>query len=162
MTADRREEERADLFDLLHRIFHGAWTAASADFSGLGLVLYQGHHALPHLALTASDPPDLDGAFGAERVAEVLSKLASTRSLWHDGFHFVDVAGVRLTHVAQFISPPISKRLRLGTLVGGARHMSAALASMIDGVAMVGVLTSKGEISVYLDGERIQQQEIGP
>gem|GEM_PF-6891374 len=37
--------------------------------------------------------------------------------------------------------------------------MSAVLASRIDGVAMVGVLTSKGGISMYVEGERLWHQE---
>ncbi len=104
-------------------------------------------------------PTEAEGAIGANQIATVLSRLASVRSRWHDGFHFIDASAVRLTHVAQYISPPIPPRLGPCSFMGGARHMSAILASRIDGIAMVGVLTSKGEISMYVDGERTWHQE---
>ncbi len=152
-------QAEADLFSLMRHIFRGAWSAAPADFSGLGIVLYRRGHALPHAALREAAPPELEGALGADQIATALSALASVCSPWHDGFHFVDVFDVRLTHVAQYISPPIPPRMGLCSFMGGARHMSAALASRIDGVVMVGVLTSKGEISMYVEGERMWHQE---
>ncbi len=39
--------------------------------------------------------------------------------------------------------------------------MSGALASMIDGIYMVGILTSKGEVSLYVDGKRVLHEEMG-
>lgn len=152
-------QPEGDLFTLMHQIFQDAWSAAPTDFSGLGLVLYRPGHALPHASLREAVPAELEEAIGANRIARVLSRLASVRSPWHDGFHFVDASDVRLTHVAQYISPPIPPRIGLCSFMGGARHMSAVLASRIDGVAMVGVLTSKGEISMYVDGERLWHQE---
>ncbi|MCC5086722.1 diadenylate cyclase [Xanthomonas campestris] len=127
----------------------------------MGLVLYHGRHALPHLALRNNNPTMLEGALGLEQVAHMLSKLACTESPWHDGFHFIDAAEVRLTHVAQFISPPIPTQVELVSSGGGARHMSGALASMIDGIYMVGILTSKGEVSLYVDGKRVLHEEMG-
>jgi hypothetical protein len=153
-------EKTVDLHLLLLQIFKGAWAAASDDFSGLGVVLYQGEHALPYIALRPDDPPRLIEALGVVRVAEVLSQLASIRSPWHDGFHFIDAAEVRLTHVAQFVSPPIPRILCGSSAIGGARHMSAALASRVEGIAMVGVLTGRGDVSVYLNGEMVLHEEI--
>lgn len=152
------EQTEDNPFSLMHHIFQRAWSAAPADFSGLGIVLCRRGHALPYAALREAAPPELEGVLGADQIATVLSALAGVCSPWHDGFHFVDVSDVRLTHVAQYISPPIPPRMGLCSFMGGARHMSAALASRIDGVVMVGVLTSKGEISMYVEGERMWHQ----
>jgi len=150
-----------DHFGLIREIFRSAWAIAPSDFSGMGLVLYRGRHTLPHLSLRNSEPAILEHAVGPKHVAHVLSELASTNSPWHDGFHFIDEDEGRLTHVAQFISPPIPTQVALISSEGGARHMSAALASLLCGISMVGVMTSRGEISVYVSGERVLHEGIG-
>jgi hypothetical protein len=145
----------ADEFDTrLASLLRAARVGAGAHFSGLGVVFYEDLIRLPHLSLEA---PAWSAVVpvGDAAVTTELSRISTVHSPWHDGFHFVRVSDMRLTHVAQFVSPPLDL---VGSFVPserGARHMAAALVSMVEGIVCVGVVPAHGEVAVYRSGRRM-------
>lgn len=125
------------------------------DFSGTGVIFYDHLEDLPFVSLGSHGParPKLP-ITGMENIASVLAQVSSLRSSFHDGFHFIDLTGEKLTHLAQFVSPPLPKLLKgAAPNASGARHMTALLSSKVRGIAGVGVLASAGQVYYYQDGE---------
>lgn len=122
------------------------------DFSGVGVVFYERFTLLPHLQLTNnSENPDV-GQFAGRELAEALLSVSSMASPLHDGFHFVDVASWKLTHLSQFISPPIPDAAAQHFHGTGARLMAALLASLQPGIACVGLVSQGGEVHLFTNG----------
>lgn len=139
-------------FKLLKRIAEGR----PADFCGLGVVFYRHLEALPRLALGDQDHlmPALP-VCGLGAIASSLAGISSASSPWHDGFHLVNLSGPALTHVSQYLAPPIALRGAADAGLSrptGARHMTALLVSQLDGVACVGLLTNHVEATVFERG----------
>lgn len=130
------------------------------DFAGLGLIVYSQLDELSHIPLhvPASDTKVVN-AIGEEAVAGVLVHLSTLSSPWHDGFHFIRLADFRLTHVAQFVSPPVPADEALVPLERGARHMTAALASLVNGILLTAVLPAQGEVVLYKEGKKVYVKE---
>lgn len=74
--------------------------------------------------------------------------------MWHDGFHLVNSEKMSLTHLSQYLSPSLpTNNEGLGApRPTGARHMTALLASNLEGIDCVGLLTHGGEISIFERG----------
>ena len=105
-------------------------------------------------------------ALPIENVGEVeraLSALAIRQSGHHDGFHLVEASSGRLTHVSQFVSPPLAIALANpdATWPRGARQMTALLISTIPQVNMAGVITMDGEVLIYMNGRVIERERTG-
>ena len=129
------------------------------DFSGIGLVFYEDLAYLPHLQLTDgyvdSDPRRLVEV----DLAIALSSISVMSSPLHDGFHFVDVRRWQLTHLSQFISPPIPSDATQRFHGNGARLMAALLTSLLPGIACVGLVTHGGEIHLFSHGNDTTQKD---
>ena len=123
------------------------------DFSGLGIVFYRSLQALPYLPLeVAGDERFALPISGLDAVGDVLARTARRSTHWHDGFHLVHIDQLRLTHLCQFISPPLPRAGESVPKASGARHMTALLASRVDGVAATGILTKERVASIYESG----------
>ena len=127
-----------------------------ADFCGLGVVFYRQLDSIPMLALGDQARCDLTlPVQGTGAIASTLANISSASSPWHDGFHLVELTGPALTHVSQYLAPPVSTH---GTAVlesqrpTGARHMTALLVSQLKGVACVGLLPRHAEPTVLERG----------
>ncbi len=128
------------------------------NFSGVGVVFYERLTLLPHLQLTNnSENPDA-GLFAGRELAEALSSVSSMASPLHDGFHFVDVASWKLTHLSQFISPPIPDAAAQHCHGTGARLMAALLASLLPGIACVGLVSQAGDVHLFTNGVDAAEQ----
>lgn len=127
-----------------------------ADFCGLGVVFYRQLDALPMLPLGDQDHFDLALPIsGADAIASALAYISGASSPWHDGFHLVGLNGPTLTHVSQYLAPPIGTRGAAGLgsqRPTGARHMTALLVSQLQGIACVGLLTNHAEATVFERG----------
>ena len=123
------------------------------DFCGLGIVFYASLTSLPFLPLevTGSERFELP-VFGINAVCDLLARTARRSSRWHDGFHFVQASSVRLTHLCQFIAPPLPVAGDVVPRASGARHMTALLASQVSGIVTVGLLTQERTVSIYESG----------
>ncbi len=133
------------------------------DFTGLGILFYRGPLRLPVVPLgdAALFKPELP-VTGCERIAEILAAISTVASVWHDGFHLVDVGGGQLTHVSQFFAPPIEclqASVPLGAPVG-ARQLAAIAGSRLDTVACTGLLAKHAEPLIFCDGVRAVRREV--
>lgn len=123
-----------------------------SDFAGLGVVFYDHLEALPFIALDVAPRHRIQTPVeGLWVVAKTLSRVSSRSSGCHDGFHLVESQHQRLTHVAQFLSPPLP-RSEQPPRESGARHMTALLTSSLEGIDGVGVLSQRGELTLYVAG----------
>lgn len=123
------------------------------DFSGLGVVFYEDLEALPLIALDSSESAAfLKPVEGIPAIAAALASVSSRSSGCHDGFHLIDIRNERLTHLAQFLSPPIPPQGDLTVRASGARHMTALLATRVIGVLATGILGSSNEVTLYANG----------
>lgn len=125
----------------------------SEDFSGLGIVFYNSLSALPSLPLDVAGGEIVDLPIcGLSAISDVLAQIAKKSSPWHDGFHFVQADSVCLTHLCQFVAPPLPDSGEALPPASGARHMTALLASRVSGIVMVGLLTQERVVSIYESG----------
>ena len=142
-------------FSALHLLRHAAPTLPS-DFAGLGIVFYDSLKALPHLQLEVVGDERFNLPIrGAELICDVLARTARLSSPWHDGFHFVHAGSESLTHLCQFIAPPLPKSSNAAPQASGARHMTALLASQVDGIVAIGLLTQEHTASIYEAGRLV-------
>ncbi|QEE13618.1 hypothetical protein [Aeromonas hydrophila] len=126
----------------------------SGSFSGVGIVFYYQLEVLPstYLGNRSATKPELP-VCGLEAIARMLANVSDNESLWHDGFHLIDMRSQSLTHISQFLAPPLNDLSQLPeNRPNGARQMTALLTSMIPGIAYVGVLSTSEEIVVYENG----------
>jgi hypothetical protein len=127
------------------------------DFVGLGAIFYLTMVGLPvaSLGVIESCKPELP-ICGEENVIKALATLATRRNPQHDGFHLIDAESGELTHVAQFVSPPLEAALasRRTNWPSGARQMTALLISLMPQVAFSAVVTADGEVQLYWNGKQ--------
>ncbi|WP_421832453.1 hypothetical protein [Limnobacter sp.] len=138
---------------LAHKLLTMTAPRLSDDFSGIGIVFYHSLASLSFLPLKVVEAQNWElPVAGLNEISDVLAKTARTSSSWHDGFHFVHANSVCLTHLCQFIAPPLP--ITSGTLpsASGARHMTALLASKVEGIVTVGLLTQERAVSIYRFG----------
>lgn len=108
----------------------------------MGIVFYDSLTALPHLPLEVGGDERFElPVTGLEAICEVIVRTARRSSLWHDGFHFIHADSASLTHLCQFIAPPLPAASATLPRASGARHMTALLASKVAGIAAIGLLT---------------------
>lgn len=131
----------------------------SSSFTGVGVVFYSALKALPRVALgNATTPKPQLPVSGIDAIARTLADISVSVSPWHDGFHMVDIRSQKLTHLSQFLAPPLNNLPYLpDPRPSGARMMTALISSTMDGIDCVGVLSTSGETVVYKNGQKITQ-----
>lgn len=130
------------------------------DFVGLGVVFYTDLNRLPFLQLAADLPLPTLPVVGGRDIARHLVEVSRLRSRWHDGFHFVDREKECLTHLAQFVSPPLPKAGGFVPPLTGARLMSAALATLVEGISHVGIISSRRELLLFSGGQCVLSENV--
>lgn len=124
-------------------------------FAGVGVVFYRPPLRLPIASLGRSNSakPSLP-IHGARDIATTLASVSDRASPWHDGFHLVDAQSLALTHIAQFIAPPLDhvRAIASDAQPTGARQMTALLTSKLRCVGSVALLSTVGEINFYSEG----------
>ena len=129
------------------------------NFSGIGVVFYEDLAQLPHLQLTNDEQqPNVADLTGGD-LASRLAGISVMSSPLHDGFHFVDARCWQLTHVAQFISPPIPCDAGQRFHGTGARLMASVLTSLLPGISCVGLVAHDGEVHLFRNGVDVAEQE---
>ena len=129
-------------------------------FSGAGFVLYHDMSILSqyhcNLVNDGHHIPPLK--VGTNELMSYLIEISSYQHPYHDGFHFINGNGV-LTHVAQFFSPPIYKFIQ-NVLGQGARTLCSQCGSNIDGVLMVGSVSTNQSIYLFENGTLVNDKLI--
>ncbi|GAA2988473.1 hypothetical protein [Actinokineospora diospyrosa] len=123
------------------------------QFSGIGLILYSPPLRLPTVRMVENELVSISVRDSTES-AELLTPLADKSSPFHDGFHLIRADCLELTHICQFVSPPIPEGVTsiiTGTAVG-ARNMSALLTSLAPSIELAVAISQSGRIVVYKEG----------
>lgn len=81
----------------------------------------------------------------------MFARTARQSSAWHDGFHFVCAGTTTLTHLCQFIAPPLPGVADATPRASGARHDGVA-GIEVAGIAASGLLTHERAASIYEAG----------
>lgn len=126
-------------------------------FSGIGLLLYNNSNSLRqyHCNLAeGSGIPNLQ--MGSPELIQYLINISSLYHPCHDGFHFINQEGY-LTHVAQFLSPPINREC-VNIRGQGARTLCSLNGSLIKGVLMTAIISSKGDIYFFKNGHVLNRR----
>ena len=91
---------------------------------------------------------------GFANVIATLASLATRGSISHDGFHLIDANNGNLTHIAQYVSPPLDLALANPSAIWpqGARQMTALLVSTLPQVDVAAVISTEGKIKFYENG----------
>lgn len=123
------------------------------SFSGIGLLLYNHKNNLEkyhsNLVNTIISPPKFH--ISSEHMVNYLVDISSYKHAYHDGFHFINEDGY-ITHIAQFLSPPIDKNIT--NIEGqGARTLCSRFGSIIPGVIMIGNISLKQDVYLFKNGE---------
>ena len=133
---------------------------SSKEFTGLGIVFYKSLNNLPYLTLHEKK---LSSDLCFSDPIETLLKISERSSPYHDGFHFINIQTMEITHISQYISPPVGliDNLNLENIIPcGAREMTAFLTSKIDGILCVGLISSDKIIKIFKNGIDIYEQVI--
>ncbi len=156
-------DDSASAVRLTLRLLIGTHACRSADFTGVGVVVYGPPLDFPAVPLGGweSSRPELP-VIGSAAISQALAKLSDQCSPWHDGFHFIDCSAEALTHVSQFLAPSLEHLIKdsPGELPTGARQLSALLASAFRGVLCVGLLTADQHISIYQGGRLMKRTPV--
>lgn len=138
--------------------------SAGRDFTGIRLVIYRQPMQLPCRSLgdqalfEARLPVAGAAAEGRRRLAQVLAGISRRGSRWHDGFHLIEASTFQLTHVCQFLSPPLDllPEPAPGQEPVGARWQSTVATSRLPGVALTALISSRGEPFIFEQGHERQ------
>lgn len=142
------------------QIMEKVWQERTAGFTGLGVVFYASPIDLPSTPLRGDvDALGVLPVYGMDNIVRRLSAASDLHSSWHDGFHFVDVAQFGLTHLAQYLAPPLASQVLPDGIErpSGARQMTALLTSCLASVAAVAVMSTAGDIRLYASGRLVSK-----
>lgn len=147
----------APVVSVLAEILRQLARRRGAGFSGAGLLAYRAVSGLPVTPLRPGPPDDLPGCgvLGIEKIVRLLLVHTDQTSEYHDGFHLISEDG-RLTHLAQYFSPPIVPALRDPVLdrVHGGRLRAAQYGSCLPEVIASGVLSQRYGPIIFVNGVR--------
>jgi hypothetical protein len=156
--ANRENSSSSQWIDRALALLRSIASNRGSDFSGTGVVFYCDLAGLPHLQLNSGrEDPDAS-RFGDRDIASTLTSISTMCSPLHDGFHFIETRAWQITHLSQFISPPIppdSVQRFDGT---GARSMAAVLASLLPGIICVGLVSQGGQVHLFCGGMHIAEE----
>ncbi len=125
---------------------------AKSDFSGLGIIVWDGVISLPVYPMR-DHAPDCT-RFSTTR--EALSAISRESSAFHDGFHVVGEA-LQLQQAAVYFSPNLVHDLVIPAHARtyGGRYLAAAFGSCLQGVRCTGVLSSRYGPHVLVNGREL-------
>jgi DNA integrity scanning protein DisA with diadenylate cyclase activity len=112
------------------------------------VLVYEYLAELPVVALRKTTPLPI-----ADELAESLALVSLADSEFHDGFHLVSTDW-KLTHVAQYFSPPILPAPQVRQPFGG-RYMAALFGSALPGVVLTGIVSSNGGLAIFKHGKEV-------
>jgi hypothetical protein len=120
------------------------------DFSGVGVIVWEGSSALPVFSLCATRP----NAEGAS-LASTLVSLGHRDSPFHDGFHVL-TPDFAIHSTAMYFSPSVAPGIAWDRTRGyGGRYVAALFGSLLPGVFATGVLSLNYGGVVFVHGQEL-------
>jgi hypothetical protein len=139
------------LFELLKEIN----SLKTTQFSGLGLILYKGDvNLLPISPLKKTNHSVHLPIESYNLIIEFLLSISEINNKYHDGFHLLN-ENFKLTHISQYVAPPIIKNIVFESGSGGSRFRTAIYSSFLDNVIGSGVLSKNYGPKVFVKGHII-------
>lgn len=136
-----------DTLNLLKDTLYSCVKAREADFSGLGVLVYSSFKNLPVVGMR-----EKYSEIGAYSSSELLARVSTTRSKYHDGFHLLS-HDCKLTHLSQYFSPPIVRSIQLpNTNDFGGRYVAALFGSTINEVEFSAIVNTNIDLSIFRNG----------
>lgn len=127
----------------------------SSQFSGIGLILYKGDvNLLPISSLNIINNNIHLPIASYDSIIEFLLTISKINNKYHDGFHLLN-QDFKLTHISQYVAPPIIKDMALGSEPGGSRFRTAVYSSFLSNVIGSGVLSKDYGSRVFVKGRMI-------
>lgn len=128
---------------------------AGDDFSGIGIIVHDLGTKLPIFPLSLDTPlPNNEG------IDTFLAQISSIKSRHHDGFHLISTEW-KITHVAQYFSPPIVENADINRArYFGGRYLAAQFGSCLPGVALCGVASLGFGLAIFESGHEIHFEKI--
>ena len=122
-------------------------------FSGLGLILYDQQYLknIPTISLKPSILCPNGISIQSKKAINYLLEISENSHILHDGFHFFNHNGI-LTHISQFLAPPICPELVYNEL-NGSRYLTALYVSKIKGVIATGIITQGYNVYYFENGK---------
>lgn len=145
---EREEEWVTRLFRLLSG-------DVPSSFEGVGLVVYHPPMVLPVTPLVPIARMPANKAIDVEGSAGFLRSLAASPENLHDGFHLIDAQRLVITHICQYVAPPIPPMMPSQALPYpvGARYMTALLASLLPTVVLTATLNAREGAVLFVNGQ---------
>ena len=136
--------------DKLIKLLHEVVEFAGNDFSGIGLIVWDGESELPTFPLRANAE-----IHTSDSAAANLAKISSPDSDFHDGFHLLTMK-LEVVRIAQYFSPPIIHNISVNRERRfGGRYLAALFGSKITGAELTAIATPALGIAVFKDGQEI-------
>lgn len=122
------------------------------DFSGLGIIVWDGVTVLPIHPMREGMPD----CMRQSRTPEILNSISRESSSFHDGFHVLNQS-LRLTQASVYFSPAIVPDLVVPAHARkfGGRYLAAVFGSCLPGVLCTGVLSRSYGPYVFRHGKEI-------
>jgi hypothetical protein len=125
----------------------------SDDFSGIGIIFYKTLVNLPIASLKNTDSKLRLPIVSRSEIIAFLVSASTNNNKYHDGFHLLNER-LELTHVSQFVSPPIVQNVNV-QMDHGSRYRTAVYTSMLPNVIACGVLSNNYVPTVFVNGKEL-------
>jgi hypothetical protein len=128
---------------------------ADREFSGIGIIVYKNSISLPIFPLRLTSPQ-----LNENDIVGSLAKISSLDSEYHDGFHLISCQW-KITHVAQYFSPPVVSTLNVDrTRLFGGRYIAALFGSTLPDIECCGIASNGFGVAVFKNGKEVLFKEL--
>lgn len=126
------------------------------DFSGVGLIVYDTakKNHIEYTSLKPVDRPPQKMYIDSKEALDYILEISKKDHPLHDGFHFINQEGA-IDYVSQLVGVKIYNDINLHN-VHGARHASAVLTSINEGILMVGIVGYDYKPYLFINGQVIE------
>jgi hypothetical protein len=143
------------MVDIFKNLLHDISDQQTAEFSGIGLVLYNDILSLPVVGLILPNKSLELPIADYDKNLAVLLKISESTHPNHDGFHFISDNNFALTHISQYFATPIVSTIE-PEFRHGSRYRSAFYGSFLNGVVACGVLSKNYPPTLFIKGAKTE------
>ena len=143
------------MVDIFKNLLHDIFAQPTAEFSGIGLVLYNDILSLPVAELIPANKSLQLPIADYDKILATLLKISESTHPNHDGFHLISVNNFALTNISQYFATPIVSTVE-PELQHGSRYRSAFYGSFLSGAVACGVLSKNYPPTLFIKGAKIE------